>query len=269
MNDVAATVAPTWTWLNATLDLPDESFGLGKAFWGAATGFRPQLSSDNDPNYAVLQPETGTPYLWLQRLIDGEPGVHLDLHVGPGASGSVDLAGAVRHAERHGARLVTQTSYAVMASPAGVPFCLLPDSGTNAPIAPAPAAWPGGRSRVDQVCLDIASEAWDAECAFWAALTGWPLRGDDAWARLWTPAAWPLRVLLQRRQVGETSSHLDVSCDDRAAELARWSDLGARVIGEGPRWTVVETPGELVTCLTTRSPDTGRIPADVPPPGAP
>ena len=258
------TTAP-FTWLTATIDLPDESFGNGKAFWGAATGYRPQLPSDNDPNYATLQPQAGTPHLWLQRLVDGEPGVHLDFHLGAGASGSVDLHAAIQSAEGLGAELVRQTSYAVMASPGGVPFCLIPDAGSERtpPVAARPSSWDGGRSLVDQVCLDIASEAWDAEVAFWPAFTGWAITADEHWGRLWTPASWPVRVLVQRRGVGGTSSHLDVSCDDRMAEVARWQALGARVIGEGPRWTIMETPGELVVCLTTRSPDTGRLPGDV------
>lgn len=246
------------TWLTATIDLPDETYGIGKAFWGAVTDTRPQLPPDNDPDYAILQPQVGTPHLWLQRLgsdDEGEPRVHLDLDV-------VDLPAAVRHAEAVGARLVAQPSYAVLSSPAGVPFCLLPASGPP-PTPMPPARWPGGRSLVDQVCLDLAPDVpWETELAFWGELTGWEVSSDEQWARLATPAALPLRVLLQRRYDGATTSHLDVAADDRAAEVARWEALGARVTGEGPRWTVMGTPGGLVACVTQRSPDTGLLPQD-------
>ncbi|UDY24603.1 VOC family protein [Nocardioides sp. Kera G14] len=251
------------TWLTATIDLPDETFGQGKAFWGAVTGYRPNLPPFNDPNYAVLQPQVGTPHLWLQRLgsdDEADPRVHLDVSV-------TDLSAAVSHAQSVGARLVTRTSHAIMESPGHVPFCLIPrDSSQEAPEPAPPVAWPGGRSRVDQACLDIGSaEDWESEVAFWGALTGWRIDADDQWARLWTPSSWPLRVLLQRRLEGDSTAHLDVSAEDCPAEIARWEALGARTVGEGPRWTVLDTPGGLTACLTQREPDSGLLTGAVPP----
>ena len=41
----------------------------------------------------------------------------------------------------------------------------------SAEAAP-PADWGTHRSRVDQLTIDIAHDAWDAEQAFWSGLTG-------------------------------------------------------------------------------------------------
>ena len=56
-------------------------------------------------------------------------------------------------------------------------FCLVDHPMTR---AAGPASWPGGRSIVDQVCLDIPPSVWEEECRFWADLTGWELYDVDS-----------------------------------------------------------------------------------------
>ncbi|HMO12270.1 MAG TPA: VOC family protein [Actinotalea sp.] len=55
--------------------------------------------------------------------------------------------------------------------------------------------------------------------------------------------------------------HLDLSCTDRAAETARHVGLGAVVVGEGARWTVLLAPDGRRYCITDRFPDAAQSPA--------
>ena len=120
-----------------------------------------------------------------------------------------------------------------------------------------------GRVVLDQVCLDVPRAAWDAEVAFWEALTGWELRDSDepGFAYLVRPHDVAVRVLLQRvdDEHGPVRGHVDLACADRAAETARHLAAGATVVRERHFWTVMSDPTGRVYCLTDRSPQ--------PPPG--
>ena len=146
--------------------------------------------------------------------------------------------------------------FEVHASPGGLPYCLV---GGPESVSPRPATWAdGNRSMVDQVCIDIPPDRWDAECRFWAELTGRELvqGGRREFRRLRTPAGQPLNVLLQRLDTGDgpVRAHLDLATDDRAAETRRHEALGARLVVEHEGWTVMRPPAGPVYCITRRVP---------------
>lgn len=151
-------------------------------------------------------------------------------------------------------------------SAGGFTFCLVPWDGDS--DVPRPVVLDGGgASRADQLCLDIPPEAFDAECRFWQALTGWHLHPGSLpeFAYLDRPAGMPVRLLFQRRAVAgpqdQVTAHVDVACQD----VDRLTDVhvaaGARVVGAFHYWTTLADPIGRQYCLTRRDPDTGRLPA--------
>jgi hypothetical protein len=225
------------SWITAFLDLPAASYDEGVAFWSAVAGCAVSPSRGRTGEFATLLPPAGEPYLKVQRINTGAPGVHLDLH---------DAGG----------------SWEVRTSPGGFAFCANTVAGGP---RPEPVARPGGHSSlVDQVCLDIPPADYEAECAFWAELTGWELAPTSApyMRQLLRPAGMPLRVLLQRRDEGDgpVTAHLDLACTDREAEVALHQDLGAAVDFVGGRWTRLRDPVGGVYCITDRDPVTGLLP---------
>jgi catechol 2,3-dioxygenase-like lactoylglutathione lyase family enzyme len=236
------------------LDLTPGDHAAALAFWRAATGYELSPPRGEEGEFASLLPPAGDEHLKVQRLAEGTSGTHVDVHV-------ADLAPAVEHALDCGAVLVAQPGHAVLRSPGGYLFCLV----TAPATAPsAPTSWPDGhRSRVDQLCLDIAPSVYDAECRFWAALTGWPTNHTPGseFTRLQVPAELGTRVLLQRleQDEGPVRGHLDLATDDRPVEVRRLVALGAVPIGEGPRWTVLRPPAGPPLCVTGRDPVTGRV----------
>lgn len=224
----------TPVWVTAFLDLPADDHDAGAAFWGAVTGFGLSAPRGDHDELATLLPDRGDPYLRVQRLESGPGGVHLDVHR-PGHD------------------------FRVLRSPAGLAWCEVPESLSR---RPPPATWPGGhRSQVDQVCLDIPSSAYEEECAFWQALTGWDLTdtGSSEFRRLTGPSEQPLMLLLQRLDdEGPAGAHLDLAADDSAAEIARHVALGATVVGPGRGWTVLRDPTGTLYCVTDRPPTPRR-----------
>lgn len=177
----------------------------------------------------------------MQVVGDGPARAHLDLHVDdvPGqAQRAVALGAAVVHAE---------DGLVVLRSPAGLAFCLVVWQGEA--VRP-----PGGRSLVDQMCLDVPVGVFDAEADFWAALTGWPRQPGSRpeFDSLVRPEAMPLRLLLQRLGDGPAGMHLDLACADRAAEVAGHERLGARVVAVHERWTTLRDPAGRWYCVTDR-----------------
>lgn len=231
------------------LDLPADEYAGAVAFWRAATGYGLSEPRGERGEFASLVPPAGDDHLRMQRLADGAAGTHLDLHVD-------DLSAAVGHALGCGATLVALSAHAVLRSPGGYLFCLVT---APAGTASEPMTWPDGhRSRVDQLCLDIGPSTYDDECAFWSALTGWPVRHSDLaeFARLAVPVALGARILLQRleRDEGPVRGHLDVATDDRAAEVGRLVALGAEPMADGSSWTVLRPPAGPLLCVTDRDP---------------
>lgn len=249
----------TVRWVTAFLDLPAAVLDADVAFWAAATG-----STLSDPRgahgeFATLVPPDGDPYLKVQR-IDGPARVHLDLHVG-------EVDAQVRRAVDLGATVLHHAGHAVLSSPGGFVLCLVGHPGGT--VRPGPVTTPGGAAElVDQVCLDIPARLYDAECVFWAALTGWELQHSarPELAALVRPAGQPLRLLLQRLGHDDDGvvvrAHLDLACGShRDAVEARHRGLGAERVADGAAWTVLRDPAGLPYCLTPRDPATGVLPA--------
>lgn len=243
-------------WASAFLDLPASSFASGVAFWREVTGSGLSPTRGDHQEFATLVPPEGDDYLRVQRVQDGPGGIHLDLHVNdPRAAADQAVAlGAVELADR---------GHVVLRSPSGLTFCMVSRPASR---RPPPAAWPdGSRSLVDQVCLDIPSSGYAEECGFWSALTGWELTASPvspSFSRLTRPAGIPLRFLIQRLEEssGTARAHLDLAAENRVSEVQRHAALGATVVSEWSRWTVLRDPVGSLYCVTDRDPETGMLP---------
>lgn len=239
-------------WVHAFVDRAAGRGSAARAFWAAVTGTRLSEPRGAHGEFVTLVPADADACVKVQGVAAGPGGAHLDFCVDDVEAfvASARALGAVPVAEHGG--------WCVLRSPAGQPFCVVPWHGES--VRPPVVAG----SRLDQVCLDIAPSAYDAESAFWAELTGWEqLTGSLPEFRvLRPPPGLPVRILLQR--LGEErpgAAHLDMACADIAATRARHQDLGAAVVAHGPHWTVLRDPAGGIYCLTGRDPETGGLPA--------
>jgi len=241
-------------WITAYLDQPAATAPGALAFWEAVSGTRASAPRGDHDEFRTLAPPQGDGALRFQVVGDGEPRLHLDLHVD-------DVPKAVEGAVALGASILAEPgTHVVMTSPGGMPFCLVPHQGEHA--VPPPVTWADGHtSAVDQVSLDIPPDLYESECAFWEALTGWTLRDEDTpeFMRLLRPPAMPLGLLLQR--LGETppggavAAHLDLGAGtDADAEVARHLALGAEELWRSAWWITLRDPSGRVYCVTRRSP---------------
>jgi hypothetical protein len=104
-------------------------------------------------------------------------------------------------------------------------------------------------SRLAGFIIDCQDTAPDVAAAFWGPALGMRSVGDDGhgYAELEADAR-DLHVEVQR--VDHASRvHLDIETDDPHAEVARLAALGARRVGEGPRWVVMEAPTGQRFCV--------------------
>lgn len=246
--------------MTAFLDLSSDHHAEGASFWSALTGYDTSPVRGTAGEFATLDPPDGDAFLRVQRLHDGVDRIHLDLHV-------ADPRAAADHAVRLGAREVadhTEDGYVVLTSPGGFEFCFV---GHRESARPRPTTWPTGHdSLLDQVCVDVPHEHFEAERAFWAALTGWPERSSAVstdFCSLERADGVPLRLLFQRLGADDggdrTRAHLDWATTDRAAETERHVALGAVVRDVRPLWTVLSDPLGRVYCITDRHPVTGQL----------
>lgn len=248
---------PTPHWLSAFLDLAPDEHATAVAFWQGVTCYDLSPARGEHGEFATLVPDEGDDFLRVQRLGEGPSRVHLDVHVD-------DPDAWAARAEQLGARVLARPGHVVLASPGGLVFCLVTHPAADRP-APVAHDGPGGshESLVDQVAIDIPGAHYAHECAFWAALTGWPLQdtASPEFMRILTPPAQPLRILLQQLDEpdGVVRAHLDLATTDRRAEVARHVSLGARVAAEGRGWTVMAPPAGPVYCITDRDPATGSL----------
>jgi len=241
------------SWLAAFADVPEPLVPAALEFWAAVTASSPGEPAGDRDEYLPLAGPDEDPYLWLQRVRRPAPdgGWHPDLMVD-------DLPAAVRRATGLGAEVTREVSgLVVLNTPAGQPFCLLGNQRERRRARPR--RWPGGQhSLLDQVCLDIPAAAFDAECRFWAELTGWPRRSSSPeFVNLVRPATVPLRLLLQRLgedDGGPARAHADLACDDVPAERARHQALGAEPVLIAEHWTTLRDPAGLLYCVTDRDP---------------
>lgn len=241
-------------WTSAFLDLPARTHAAAVEFWAAVTGYAVSEPRGEHLEFATLVPPSGDDHLRLQRVGDEEPRVHLDLHV-------ADPHAAADRAVSLGATVLAEPGHVVLRSPGGLVHCFV----THAAGRPAPpATWAdGGRSVVDQVCLDVPAGTHDAEVAFWTSLTGWPWHPSDGFpelGRLLPDNGQRLSVLVQRldEREGPARAHLDLAATDRRREVRRHARLGALVEREGGRpgagWTVMRDPAGAAYCVTDRAP---------------
>jgi hypothetical protein len=236
-------------WLTVFLDTDSRNAPAAEAFWTAVTGYQPSTARGAHDEFRSLVPAIGDPHLRVQRVGSPVPGgLHLDLHTD-------DVPALAERAESLGAR----TSYAdagfvVCGSPGGFTFCVVAHhEGHPAP----PTRWPGGRSVVDQVCLDIPPSVWDPECDFWSELTGWALEDHDPtdeFRRLRRAPGLPLQILLQLLEDEQpvVTGHLDLACDDVQTEVDRHRRLGAVEVRRTRQWTTLRDPSGRHYCVTQR-----------------
>lgn len=241
--------SPRWAWM--FLDTPRADAERSWRFWSEVTGQAVADRRGESGEFATLAPLHGDPWVKLQAVDEGPGGVHVDLDVD-------DVHAAATHAESLGAVRVGAIGDEVVTlrSPGGFVHCLTPWHGEAAQDRE------GLTSILDQVCLDVPGRRWEAENAYWTALTGWPWRESDepGYASVSRGAPMPLRLLLQTlgEEDGEVRAHVDLACSDRRADVARHVTAGARVRAEHHFWTVLEDPVGRVYCLTARPPRPAR-----------
>ena len=100
------------------IDHPEDRYELARAFWAAAVGAEPQpLPGEPFDAFGAI----GEVHLALQRTGGGTPSrVHLDIETD-------DVPAEVARLVGFGASvLVDHGEYAVLADPAGLPFCVVP-----------------------------------------------------------------------------------------------------------------------------------------------
>jgi Glyoxalase-like domain len=241
------------TWLAAFADVPEPRVPAALEFWSAVTASGLGEAAGDRDQYLPLAGDGEDPYLWIQRVQRPEPdgGWHPDLYVD-------DLPAAVRRAVELGAGVFREVPGLVgLTTPTGQPFCLIAADGEHRRARPR--RWPAGQhSLLDQLCLDIPAAAFEAECRFWAGLTGWPRRSSSAeFVNLIRPATVPLRILLQQLgpdDPGPARAHADLACDDVPAEGERHQALGAELVRIAEHWTTLRDPTGLVYCITDRDP---------------
>ena len=256
-------MVPGIGWLTAFLDMPAQSFEVGTAFWESVTGCTASPLRGSSGQFATLLPPQGDAYLRVQRTDEGQGGCHMDVHVERGR-----IAEVVQYAVSLGASTCPATPGRVgrtVSSPGGFLFLVGAHEGEGE--RPRPQAWRAAhRSLVDQLCLDVPPSSFDSEASFWAAFTGWERRPGfrPEFAYLQRPSAIPLRLLFQRLDDGDAQgvrAHLDIACDDIAAEVERHVALGATPVRAMPDWTTLRSPVGQEYCVTRRDPGTGTLPS--------
>lgn len=246
-------------WLTAFLDFKVSQFGAEVTYWRAITGSTVSPPRGEHREFATLEPFNGDAHLRVQRVRSGPGGVHLDVHVD-------DPPAAATLAADLGARLVgDRKTHLVYESPAGLPFCLVPATGT--PRRARPIRWPEDTiSIIDQICIDVPAPFFDREVDFWSALTGWPprTRGRPEFIALARDPDLALGICLQRlgspsgAGAARASAHLDLATTSVDDEVGRHEDWGARVITRFDSWTVLADPIGHRYCVTDRNPRTGE-----------
>ncbi len=242
---------PSILWMTAFADVPEPDVDQALSYWARVTGGEAGDAAGAHGEFIPLEPADGDPYLWVQRVQRGTGGWHLDLHVPSATEATAPAveAGATVVGEHEG--LVT------LLSPGRLPFCLV-DETRPGRRRPVPSTWADGRrSFVDQLCFDIPADAFESEATFWAELTGWPRTHGDLseFDNLRVPTRLPIRILLQRLGDDDADgirAHLDMSCDDRAAETNRHEQLGGAVELRAEHWTTLRDPVGLIYCITDR-----------------
>jgi hypothetical protein len=183
----------TVRWLTAFIDRPEQGFDETVRFWMGVTGSTLSPARGRHGEFATLLPAADDAYLRVQRVADGPGGSHLDVHVD-------DVVATAERACQLGAHSNQELDdVGVLTSPGGITFCVVAHCGEETRPSPV-IAGDAPRSLADQLCLDVAPDLYDEECAFWEAFTGWehrPARLRE-FSYLERPDVMPLRLLFQR-----------------------------------------------------------------------
>jgi len=106
---------------NVVIDVPPADHDGELAFWSSAAG-QPLTRFDRHPEYHGVALHGQEFWLLIQRLGQGSARVHIDIHTD-------DLPAEIARLEKLGARRVHQAhSWQVMRDPAGLLFCVIPES---------------------------------------------------------------------------------------------------------------------------------------------
>lgn len=246
-------------WLTAFIDRPADTFDVAAAFWQQVTGTTRSPTRGEDGQFATLLPAEGDAHVRVQRIGEGPGGTHLDVH-------SDDRPSLVARAVDLGATVLADDDpdVTVLTSPTGYVWCAVGWDGEA--TASAPHVGPSGAaSRLDQICLDIAPDGFDAEVRFWTTLLDWPVTPSKVrpeFASAPRPEGLPMRLLFQRleRDEGPTTGHLDVAAGwEREAVVADHVAAGAEVEVEEAFWTVLRDPSGHRYCATLRDPVLGVV----------
>jgi hypothetical protein len=245
----------TIEWMAVFADVPPRDVRAAAQFWQEVTACTAGAPVGERGEFVPLIGAGEGPYFWVQRVDreDRDVGWHLDLLVD-------DLDATVRAARSLGASVSSEAAgLTVLASPGGLPFCVVVN-GSGARRTAEPRRWTTGhRSLLDQLCLDLPPAEHDDETWFWRELTGWPVAHGalPEFERLITPPGLPLRILVQRLgadDAGPVRAHVDLASDDRAEEQRRHERLGATVVRDTEEWTTLRDPVGLIYCITDRTP---------------
>ena len=219
----------------AFLDRPADAFPAACDFWTKATGTRLSAFRGDQDQFTTLLAPQGDAHVKVQALqAAGEVGgTHLDLAV-EDVEASTEVALGLGSSLTH-----REPGLSVLRSPGGFQYCLVEWHGETerVEVFEDPA---GARSRLDQVCLDVAPESLESELEFWRAMTGWALVQSrfPEFQLLKPPAAMPVRILVQRLGSAGSASrppivtaHVDIACgDDVDAVAAFHESLGAEKV---------------------------------------
>lgn len=246
------------------LDRPADTVGVATAFWELVTGTTRSAYRGDRRQFTTLVPSDGDAHVRVQGVDDGPGGTHLDLHTN-------DVELLVRRATDLGATLEEAEPVHVLRSPGGYRWCAVGWYGETRPSPPQTGP-SGARSRLDQLCLDIAPDQFDDEVSFWAGLLGWPAVRSTVrpeFTSLTRPGAMPARLLLQRRDHGEgpTTGHIDLAAGEHVDDVvADHLAAGAELERREWIWTVLRDPSGQRYCVTRRDPVQGVVTHLPPPP---
>jgi len=124
------------------------------------------------------------------------------------------------------------------------------------------------RSRLAGFIIDCRTDDLDAAAAFWSEALGLAIADPDSGGvgryAEFVPGPGGLHIEVQK--VGHASRvHLDIESDDIAAEVERLKALGATVVEEMPRWTVMQAPtGQRFCVVRMKHPERGVPPTTWP-----
>jgi predicted enzyme related to lactoylglutathione lyase len=106
------------------------------------------------------------------------------------------------------------------------------------------------KSRLGNVIIDCETDDLEREALFWGAALGGVVSSPCPGGRypdLQGDPADP-QVILQRVE-HPSRIHIDIETDDIEAEVRRLQGLGATVVEEMERWTVMEAPSKHRFCI--------------------